>query len=57
MAPNLQPAKQEPPKILISEVGKPVLGTSFRVDNGVSYQRLSLKEVQLKYLFIDFKLG
>lgn len=54
---NLVPAKKEEPKILMSEVGKPVLGRGFKVDNGISYQRLVLKEIEKKYLFIDLKLA
>ena len=45
------------PKILKSEVGKPILGRGFRVDNGISYQRLQLREMAKKYFFIDFKLA
>lgn len=56
-AQNLTPAKKEEPKILMTEVGKPVLGKGFKVDDGISYQRLSIKDLEKKYLFLDFKLA
>ena len=40
---SLQPVKKrEPPKILVTEIGKAVIGKGFQVDNGISYQRLKI---------------
>lgn len=54
---TLVAAKKEEPKILMALVGQPVLGRGFKVDNGISYQRLVLKEIEKKYLFLDLKMA
>lgn len=54
---SLVAPKKEEPKILLTQIQKPVLGKGLKINQGISYQRLHVGKIQKKFLFIDFILA
>jgi hypothetical protein len=42
---------------LLSEVNKPIVSKGYKIDQGISYQRIRVGELPKKYLFFNFNLA